>query len=314
MRILCAGAMHRIVDELMNALERLSGRPVAARFASSAAVKTRILEGECADVVITTNLAIEELGRHHKIVPGTTTDVARSSIGAAVRAGAARPHIGSIESFKRALRDANSIAIADPITGSPSGNHLVGVFDRLGMTPELDSKIKRVGGGASGVVVVGDAVAAGEAEIGFQQIAEILGHRSGRRTAAGSAMRHGLFGGRGGERDGRDVGPAPDPIPCFIHCPFGHQCQGYARRDKQRVSPVVGRNTAATPTARPFLADEEPNCSRGAECAGLTEGVAGDVFGREPCWRPRCPDRMEIMARGTAAAGIAAKAGGDARQ
>jgi molybdate transport system substrate-binding protein len=126
MRILCAGAMHRIVDELMNALERLSGRPVAARFASSAAVKTRILEGECADVVITTNLAIEELGRHHKIVPGTTTDVARSSIGAAVRAGAARPHIGSIESFKRALRDANSIAIADPITGSPSGNHLVG--------------------------------------------------------------------------------------------------------------------------------------------------------------------------------------------
>jgi len=174
MRILCAGAMHRIVDELMNALERLSGRPVAARFASFVAVKTRMLEGECTDVVITTKLAIEELGRHHKIVPGTTTDVARSAIGAAVRAGALRPDIGSIESFKRALRDANSIAIADPITGSPSGNHLVGVFDRLGMTPELDSKIKRVGGGASGVVVVGDAVAACEAEIGFQQIAEIL--------------------------------------------------------------------------------------------------------------------------------------------
>jgi molybdate transport system substrate-binding protein len=173
-RILCAGAMHQVLDELMSTLERLSGRPVAARFAGSGEVKRRVLDGERADIVITTSLAIDELGRHHKIVPGTATDVARSAIGVAVRAGAVRPDIGSVESFKRTLRDAKSIAIADPVTGSPSGNHLVRVFDRLGMTLELEAKIKRVGGGAGGVVVVGDAVASGEAEIGFQQIAEIL--------------------------------------------------------------------------------------------------------------------------------------------
>jgi molybdate transport system substrate-binding protein len=91
-----------------------------------------------------------------------------------VRAGAARPDIRSVESFQRTLRDARSIAIADPATGSPSGNHLVGVFGQLGMTAELQEKIKRVGGGAGGVVVVGDVVASGEAEIGLQQIAEIL--------------------------------------------------------------------------------------------------------------------------------------------
>jgi molybdate transport system substrate-binding protein len=175
LRILCAGAMHPILDELTGAIARIAGGPVMVRYASSGGVKARVLEGEPADVVITTAAAIDHLGDHDKILAGTATAVARSSIGVAVRAGAARPDIGSVASFMRALRQANSIAIADPITGSPSGNHLVAVFDRLAMTAELRGKIKRVGGGPGGVVVVGDAVASGEAQIGLQQIAEFLG-------------------------------------------------------------------------------------------------------------------------------------------
>jgi molybdate transport system substrate-binding protein len=174
LRILCAGAMHPIIDELMSALGRIAGKPAAVRYASSGGVKALVMEGEPAEVVITTAAAIDELGRHDKILPATATAVARSSIGVAVRAGAAWPDIGSVESFMRALRAAKSIAIADPATGSPSGNHLVAVFDRLAMTAELHGKIKRVGGGAGGVVVVGEAVANGEAEIGLQQISEIL--------------------------------------------------------------------------------------------------------------------------------------------
>jgi molybdate transport system substrate-binding protein len=176
LRILCAGAMHPIVDELTGAIERIAGRPVAVRYASSGGVKALVMEGEPADIVITAAAAIDELGRHDKVLPptATATAVARSSIGVAVRAGAARPDIGSAESFKRALRDAKSIAIADPTTGSPSGNHLIAVFDRLAMTAQLRGKIRRVGGGAGGVVVVGEAVANGQAEIGLQQIAEIL--------------------------------------------------------------------------------------------------------------------------------------------
>jgi molybdate transport system substrate-binding protein len=172
--ILCAGAMHPIIDELIGALERIAGKPVAVQFASSGGVKARAMAGEAACVVITTAAAVDDLGRHGKILPMTATAVARSAIGVAVRAGAARPDIGSVESFKRALRGARSIAIADPATGSPSGNHLVAVFERLAMTAELQGKIKRIGGGAGGVVVVGDAVASGEAEIGLQQVAEIL--------------------------------------------------------------------------------------------------------------------------------------------
>jgi molybdate transport system substrate-binding protein len=175
LRILCAGAMHPIVDELMGPLERIAGKPVAVEFTNSGGVRARVLAGEVVDVVVTTAAAIDELRHHDKILPETAMAVARSSIGVAVRAGAARSDIGSVESFKRVLRDARSIAIADPATGSPSGNHLVAVFERLGMTAELQGKIKRIGGGAGGVVVVGDVVASGEAEIGLQQIAEILG-------------------------------------------------------------------------------------------------------------------------------------------
>jgi molybdate transport system substrate-binding protein len=172
--ILCAGAMHPIIDELIGALERIAGKPVAVQFASSGGVTARVMAGEAADVVITTAAAMDDLGRHDKILLMTATALARSAIGVAVRAGAARPDIGTVESFQRALREAGSIAIADPVTGSPSGNHLVAVFERLAMTAELQGKLKRIGGGTGGVVVVGDAVASGEAEIGLQQVAEIL--------------------------------------------------------------------------------------------------------------------------------------------
>jgi molybdate transport system substrate-binding protein len=173
-QILCAGAMHPIVDALAGELARAADRPIAARFASSGGVKARVLAGEPADVVITTAAAMDELAHDDKIVPLTATAVARSAIGVAVRAGGAKPDIASVEAFQRALRDARSIAIADPVTGSPSGNHLLGVLVRLGMTAELQDKIRWIGGGAGGVVVVGDAVVKGEAEIGLQQIAEIL--------------------------------------------------------------------------------------------------------------------------------------------
>jgi molybdate transport system substrate-binding protein len=174
LRMLCAGAMHPVLDALTGELERVSGRRVVARFASSGGVRARLLEGEAADVVITTSAAIEELGRQAKIMPTTATPVARSAIGVAVRSGAPRPEIGSVDAFRRALRNARSIAIADPATGSPSGNHLARLIDRMGMTAELGERIKWVGGAAGGVVVVGEVVARGDAEIGLQQIAEIL--------------------------------------------------------------------------------------------------------------------------------------------
>jgi molybdate transport system substrate-binding protein len=174
LRVLCAGAMHPILDELIGMFEQRTGQAVSVAFASSGGVKARVLDGEHADLAITTQSAIEELSCRDKVLPETATALARSAIGVAVRAGAARPDIGSVEAFRRVLRQARSIAIADPATGSPSGSHLARVFDRLGMTAELRPALRLVGGGGGQVVVVGELVARGEAEIGIQQIAEIL--------------------------------------------------------------------------------------------------------------------------------------------
>jgi molybdate transport system substrate-binding protein len=92
-----------------------------------------------------------------------------------VRSGATRPDIGTVESFKHALIAANSIAIADPTTGSPSGNYLAALFERLALTALMREKIRYVGGGAGGVVVVGEAVARGDAEMAIQQMPELVG-------------------------------------------------------------------------------------------------------------------------------------------
>jgi molybdate transport system substrate-binding protein len=172
--VACAGAMKPVITELARAFEQASGSKVSVRFDRSGVVKTRILDGEIADVVITTKAAIDDLARQHKVARDSVVAVAHSGIGVAMRTGAAKPDIGSVASFKRTLLNAKSIACADPATGSPSGNHFVALLRRLGIAAEIAPKLRLVGAAGGSVVVVCEAVAKAEAEIGIQQIAEIL--------------------------------------------------------------------------------------------------------------------------------------------
>jgi molybdate transport system substrate-binding protein len=172
--VLCAGALREIVTELVRAFEPNCNHKISVAFDRSGRVKNRALNGESADVVITTEAAIDELARARKIVPGSAATLARSAIGVAVRAGAAKPDIGSVDSFKRALLGAKTIACADPATGSPSANHFVALLGRLAITGAIEPKLRLISAGPDGTVVVCEAVAAGEAEIGIQQISEIL--------------------------------------------------------------------------------------------------------------------------------------------
>jgi molybdate transport system substrate-binding protein len=137
-------------------------------------VSTRVLEGDIVDVVITTEEHISELARHKKIVPESVAAVAGSRIGVAVRAGADKPNIGTVATFKETLLNSKSIAYADPVTGSPSGNHFVRVMDQLGIAADLTSKSRRIGPSEGSVVIVCEAVADGQAELGIQQISEII--------------------------------------------------------------------------------------------------------------------------------------------
>ena len=172
--VACAGALHTIIRELARAFERSSGHKVSVKFDRSGMVKSRGLGGEIVDVFITTRAAVDELAYNDKVAPGSIVDVASSQIGIAVRAGAAKPDIGSVASFKQALLNAKTIACADPATGSPSGNYFFALLRRLGIAAQIEPKLRLIGARESSVVVVCEAVAKGEAEIGIQQIAEIL--------------------------------------------------------------------------------------------------------------------------------------------
>jgi molybdate transport system substrate-binding protein len=166
--------MRDIVGELGATFGRIEGVRIAAIYTRSGLVGDRVRDGERVDVAISTEAAIDALVREGKVVADTAAVVARSGIGVAVRAGTPRPDIGTAEAFARTLRAARSVAMADPATGSPSANYLVGLFDRLGLSAELSGKTRLIGAQDGHAVVVCDAVARGDAEIGLQQIAEIV--------------------------------------------------------------------------------------------------------------------------------------------
>jgi molybdate transport system substrate-binding protein len=173
-RVLSAGAMAEIVEELGRPFERASGVKIVAEFTRSPLVRDRIRAGAVFDVVLTTRSRIDELARESKVSADSAMTLARSGIGVAVRAGQGKPDIGTVEAFIAALRGARSIACADPAFGTASGLYLQELFERLGLAAELKSKLRLVGTVGGKPVVVCAAVADGSAELGIQQIAEIV--------------------------------------------------------------------------------------------------------------------------------------------
>ena len=93
-------------------------------------------------------------------------DVARSIIGVAVRAGVAKPDISTGESLRRALLAARSIIISS----GPSGVHLLELFEKQAILATLRPKLKQLASGQP----VGEALARGEGDLGFQQVSELL--------------------------------------------------------------------------------------------------------------------------------------------
>jgi molybdate transport system substrate-binding protein len=130
------------------------------------AIPNRLARGEPADVLIMVGDALEVLIKQGKAVAGSRVDLAGSNIGMVVRAGSIRPDISSVEAFKRALIDAKSIAYSD----SASGVYLsTVVFQRLGIAEQIAGKSRMIP-----AEPVGAVVARGDADIGFQQISELL--------------------------------------------------------------------------------------------------------------------------------------------
>jgi molybdate transport system substrate-binding protein len=168
--VMSSGAMSAALRELMPAFERASGSTLTVVSGGSVAgaadsIPDRLQRGERADVVIMAAAGIDDLAKAGYLVAGSRVDLARSSIGVAVRAGAPKPDIGSVDALRRALLAAKSVAYSASVSGVYVSTEL---FQRLGIAAQMASKSRKVDGEPVGAVV-----ARGEAELGFQQISEL---------------------------------------------------------------------------------------------------------------------------------------------
>jgi molybdate transport system substrate-binding protein len=125
-------------------------------------LKVQIEKGAGFDVAIITDAGAADLVRQNKLA--SRTPLARSGIAVAIKRGAPKPDLHSEEDFKKMLLSAKSIAWVEQ---GASGIYLKGVFERLGVAEQIKGKLKAV-------KAAGEAVANGEAEIGFTQVSEVL--------------------------------------------------------------------------------------------------------------------------------------------
>jgi molybdate transport system substrate-binding protein len=165
-KVLSSTAIREALDMLVPMFEQAGGRKVALTFEPITELVKTVRAGVTTDAVMTARDSLETLMGEGKLTPGTWTPFVLSRVGVAVRQGAPRPDIGTPEAFKAALLAAKSVGISK----GPSGGHAMNALAKLGIADEI--KAKAVIPDIS--IRIGTLVANGEAEIGLQQIGELL--------------------------------------------------------------------------------------------------------------------------------------------
>jgi molybdate transport system substrate-binding protein len=171
-KVLSTTAMKMVFEELSPAFERATGNRLDVTLGPSLRLEKQIGDGEAADVAIVSANGARDLEAQGRLVAGSSVGIANSSIGVAVQSGAPKPDLSSVEGFKRAMLEAKSIACSKPVGGGQSGVHIAKVFADLGITEQMQAKSKYGAGGAAGLA--GLVVLRGEADIGIQQMAELM--------------------------------------------------------------------------------------------------------------------------------------------
>jgi len=169
-KVMSSGALSAALRDLAPAFERASGSTLLIVSGGSVAGATdsipdRLARGERADVLIMAASGIDDLTKAGRVVSGSRVDLARSSIGVAVRKGAAKPDISTVDALRHALLQAASVAYSSSVSGVYVSTEL---FQRLGIAAQMQTKGRKVESEPVAAVV-----ARGEAEIGFQQISEL---------------------------------------------------------------------------------------------------------------------------------------------
>lgn len=169
-KVMTSGAFATAYRELAPQFERVTGHTIVtlttASGSGASSILSRVQHDEPVDVVIAAAAQLDDLATSGKVVAGSRVDLARSSIGMVVRAGALKPDISSVDALKRTLLAAKSIAYSAAVSGIYVSTEL---FPRLGIAERVKAKSRRIEGEPVAAVV-----ARGDAEIGFQQISELL--------------------------------------------------------------------------------------------------------------------------------------------
>ena len=168
-KVLTSGAFKQVVLAFVPAFESETGNKVEVSDGTAGALQKRVDGGEAFDVVVITPAALARYAETGKVVPSSVATLAKVGAGVGVKAGSLLPEIRTVEQFKQTVLNARAVAYIDPAAGGSSGIYLQGLFERLGIAPQVAAKAVLVQGGYSAAKLV-----SGEADLAIQQISEIL--------------------------------------------------------------------------------------------------------------------------------------------
>ena len=165
-RVLSTLAVMGAMRELATQYETETGIAIDADFAPTVALLNRLRANEPADIAILTAQGIDDLTREGLIRPGSRTDIALSYVGLAVKAGAPRPDIGSVEALTATLLAARAVAYSKI---GASGIFFAGLLDRLGIADAVNARAVIVPSGFTA-----ERLVSGQADLAVQQISELM--------------------------------------------------------------------------------------------------------------------------------------------
>jgi molybdate transport system substrate-binding protein len=162
--------LQSVLEDLAPRFEKASGHRVIITFGLAMPLARRVQDGEAVDLLVGTRGSVDGLVKAGRLQPSSDVNLARSSVGVAVRKGAPKPDISTPEALKRALVATRAISYTNPTYGGASGVHFAKVIERLGIAEEMKAKTKfpPEGGFTARLLVTG------EADMAVQQIGELI--------------------------------------------------------------------------------------------------------------------------------------------
>ena len=166
-KLMASNALKTAVEELAPAFEKSSGHKVNIQFGAAVPLIAEIEKGASVDLALLSVSGVDDLIKQGKLTAASRAVLANSGAGVAVRKGAPKPDISTVDAFKRALLNARSVGYVEQ---GATGIYLKALIPRLGLAEGLKGKIVLL----PPENPAAHAVANGEAEIGMTQISEIL--------------------------------------------------------------------------------------------------------------------------------------------